>query len=156
MSEADSIVVLSLDEQRYALWLSSVERVLPALFVTPLPKAPEIVLGVIDVQGEIVPVVDLRKRFRLPPRDMALDDHVVLARSPRRRLALVVDKVAGVEVADRAQCVGVEALPPGSGYVAGLVKTKEGLVLIHDLGTFLGLEEERALDAALEATRGVA
>ena len=60
----DQIVVFALDEPRYALPLSAVERVVRAVEITPLPKAPEIVLGVINMQGQVVPAVDIRKRFR--------------------------------------------------------------------------------------------
>ncbi len=59
-------IVFTLDEQRYALHLSAVERVICVVEITPLPKAPEIVLGIINVGGQIIPVIDMRKRFRLP------------------------------------------------------------------------------------------
>lgn len=53
-------MVFVLDEQSYALYLPSVERVVRAVEVTPLPKAPDIVSGIINLRGKITPVVDLR------------------------------------------------------------------------------------------------
>src|SRR5688572_17613003 len=119
MDPSSAIVVLTLDEQRYGLRLPAVERVVRSVFVTPLPKAPEIVLGVIDVGGEVVPVVDVRRRFRLPTREVGLTDQLVLARTARRRVALIVDRVAGVELADPAAFTNADVLPPESDYVAG-------------------------------------
>lgn len=64
----EALVVFRLDERRYALPLSVVERVIRAVEVTPLPKAPPIVLGAIDVQGRVVPVLNVRRRFLMPDR----------------------------------------------------------------------------------------
>src|SRR5438128_1465044 len=90
---ADQLVVFSLEDCRYALRLATVERVFRVAEITVLPRAPEIVQGVIDIQGQVVPVVDVRKRFRLPERDMSLSDHLILARTIKRPVGLVVDGV---------------------------------------------------------------
>jgi purine-binding chemotaxis protein CheW len=63
VDKLNQLVVLTLDEQRYALHLSAVERIVRMVEITPLPKAPQIVLGVVNVQGRIVPIVNIRKRF---------------------------------------------------------------------------------------------
>ena len=74
-----SLVTFFLDDRRYGLHLDAVERVLPALDVTPLPKAPEIVLGLINLKGKIIPVLDVRRRFRLQEREIGLQDHFIIA-----------------------------------------------------------------------------
>ena len=152
-SAPNQLVVFTLDEQRYALPLSAVERVVRAVEITPLPKAPEVVLGVIDAQGQVIPVVDVRRRFRLPSRPVDEDDRFILARTSRRRVALVADSVAGVhEPADR-EVTSAEQELPFAEHIQGVAKTPHGLILIHDLDRFLSLDEEQQLDAALpEAT----
>src|SRR3990172_5353590 len=55
MQMADQLVVFHLDEQRYALHLACVERTVAAVEVTPLPGAPGIVAGIVNVQGSVVP-----------------------------------------------------------------------------------------------------
>lgn len=62
MSVMQWLVIFALDEQRYALYLSAVDRVIPALEIVRLPQAPDIVVGLINLQGRIIPVVDVRKR----------------------------------------------------------------------------------------------
>lgn len=84
MNNLNQLVVFTLDEQRYALHLAAVERIVRVVEVTPLPKSPEIVLGVVNVQGRIIPVVNIRKRFRLPEREIALSNQLIIASRSRR------------------------------------------------------------------------
>ena len=141
------LVVFALDRQRFALPLSAVERALRVVDVLPLPRAPQIVRGIIDVAGQIVPVVAPRDRFGLPPRETALGDQLLLARSATRTLALLVDGVSGVADCDEADLAAPDV--PGTPYVRGIAKLADGLVVIHDLDAFLSLDEEQALDHAL-------
>jgi len=143
------IVVFSLDEPRYALDLFAVERVIRAVEITPLPKAPEIVLGVINVIGQVVPVVDVRKRFSLPGREMGLSDRFIIARTSRRLVALVADDVIGVQKLGNRQIINAEQDLPFAGYIKGVAKVDGDLILIHDLDRFLSLDEEWKLEEAL-------
>ena len=149
---SDELVVFTLDEQRYALRLAAVERVVRAVEVTPLPKAPEIVLGMINAQGRIVPVVNVRKRFQLPEREVELSDQFIIARTSRRTVALVVDAVNEVVPCPEAQVVAAEKILPGLEHVAGVLKLPDGMIFVHDLDRFLSLDEEQALEAAMEQT----
>src|SRR5258706_9699265 len=88
---SDRLVVFMLDAMRYALRLSCVERIVRVVEIAALPQAPEIVLGIINVHGEIIPVLDIRKRFCLPESELKLESHLVIARTTRRRIALAVD-----------------------------------------------------------------
>lgn len=150
MSDSQSqIVVFLLDKRRYGLALSAVERVVRMVDVTPLPQAPALVFGVVNVQGRVIPVVNPRRRFRLPERNFELSDQLVIARTARRTVAFVVDGVSDVLEYSLEKAVGVHEIVPGIEYVEGVVKLGDGLVLIHDLDKFLSLEEEQALDVAI-------
>lgn len=151
MEEVGRLVVFVLDDQRYALRLSAVDRVVSMARVTPLPKAPDVVLGVIDVQGKIIPVIDMRRRFRLPEREAALTDRLIVAHTARRPVALAADAVAGILEYPGHDVIAAEGVLPGVEYVEGIVKLDDGLILIHDLNRFLSLEEEQSLDRALAA-----
>jgi purine-binding chemotaxis protein CheW len=152
MNMSNQLVVFALDEQRYALHLSAVERIVRVAEVTPLPKAPEIVLGVINVQGQIIPVADIRRRFRLPEREIDLSDQLIIAKTSKRTVALVVDEVTGVIERLQQDVIPTENVLPGLEYVEGIAKLEEGMVLIHDIDKFLSLEEDRKLAAALRNT----
>lgn len=144
-----AFVAFNLDGLSLALPLDRVARAVRAVAATPLPQAPEIVCGVVNVQGRIVPVINLRRRFGLAEREIGLDDQLLIAHGATRMLAMVVDAVGGVIECDEKDFVPVDTVVAGTRHVKGIVKGPDGMVLIHDLDSFLSLEEERALDAAL-------
>lgn len=149
MNELTQLVVFRLDEQRYALPLASVERIVRAVEVTVLPDAPAIVLGAIAVAGRILPVLNLRRRFGLPEREINPDDQFLIAHTTRRIVALVVDEAQGLIEYPAAGIVPPARIVPGLERIQGVVKLDEGLVLIHDLEKFLSLDEAHALDEAM-------
>lgn len=143
------IIVFTLDEGRYALHLAAVQKTVRMVEITPLPKAPETVLGVINYHGSVVPVLNMRRRFRLPERETGLSDQLIIASTARRVVALVVDGVSDVVALPPEQLVDPEEVLPGLAYVNGMVLLEGGLVFIHDLDAFLSLEEERTLESAM-------
>jgi purine-binding chemotaxis protein CheW len=150
MNRLIRLVNFNLDDQKYALFLSAVIRIIRAVEITGLPKAPEIVLGVINMHGLIISVFDIRKRFRLPQREMQLDDQLIIASTSKRTVALLVDSVNDVIEIPEEKIIAGEKILPGLEYVEGVVKTEDGMILIHDLEQFLSLQEEKALHEALE------
>ena len=148
------LVVFSLDDQRYALPLASVQRSIRVVAITPLPEAPAILLGIVDLGGVVIPVIDIRKRLNHPPRDLRLSDHLVVATTGKRTVALLVDATLGVIEASPATYVPAGDIVPQLERVEGVVKLADGLVLIHDLERLLSLEEATAIDRALRATAG--
>jgi purine-binding chemotaxis protein CheW len=143
------LVVFTLHEQLYALRLAAVDRIARVAEITALPSAPEIVQGVVNIQGRIVPVISLRRRFGLPDREVALSDHLIFARTSQRAVALLVASVVGVIDCPAQRVTASEAILADSAYVEGVLKLDDGLVLIHDLDTFLSALEDRKLSQAL-------
>ena len=152
MKKSNFLVVFTLDHQRYALPLHAAQRVVRMVAITPLPDAPDIILGVVDFHGQVIPVINVRWRFGLPERAIALTDQLVVAHTARRPVALVVDTVLDVIENAEQKLIATETILPKIAYVEGVVKLPDGLILIHDLDTFLSLEEESALDQALDVS----
>ena len=146
---ADHLVVFTLEAQCYALSTAVVDRVVRMVDITRVPQAPDIVLGVISVQGQILPVLNVRKRFRLPERDLGLSGQLIMAQTTRRSVALAVDAVTGVVNRAEVAVTASETILPGLAYVQGVAQLADGLVLIHDPDTFLSLREEHVLDEAM-------
>jgi Chemotaxis signal transduction protein len=142
------IVVFTLNEQKYGLMASAVQRVIRAVEITSLPKAPEIVLGVINLEGEIIPVLDIRKRFHLPPTEIDPANNFIISTASSRTVAVVVDAVLGLHKTEETSVFSEKNLP-GAEYVQGIVKLQDGMILIHDLDQFLSLEEKTRLDDAI-------
>ncbi len=162
-AEKRPLVVFSLDGRRYALDLACVRRSIRVVAITPLPEAPAIVLGIIDLGGEVIPVIDVRMRFNHPPREVLLSDnlravrlsdHMIIAAAGKRTVALLVDETRGVVEAPPESCAPAGDILPRLELLDGAVKLADGLVLIHDLGRLLSLEEDAAIERALGAAAG--
>jgi purine-binding chemotaxis protein CheW len=145
------ILLFALGDQRFGLWARDVRELVRAVAIVPLPRAPRIVEGVINLRGRIVPVLDLRSRFGLPPKELEPSDHFVVAAVGARLVAVRADRALDLIPVhlDRAQLAELEAA--GARYVAGVARLPDGLALIHDLQTFLDVRETAALDDALGA-----
>lgn len=149
MASERYLLAITLDQQRYALCLSAVERIVRMVEITALPAAPLAVCGMVNVQGRILPVYDLRRRFGLPQREIALTDQLIVARTACRPVALVADTATVMAYAE-ADLVAMENMRLDVQYMEGVVKLEDGLIFIHCLEKFLSLEEERSLERALD------
>ncbi len=151
MDDSYQLVVFLLDDRQYALQhLASVEKIVRAVQVTPLPKAPDIVIGVINLQGQIIPVVNIRRRFGLTEQEVNLGDRFIVACTPKRTLAFVADAVTGVLKLPHDALITKERVITGLEYINGVAKLEDGMILITDLDSFLSLEEEAKLETALK------
>jgi len=147
---ADQILVFTLDELAYALPLPTVVRVIHAVEVRRLPKAPEIISGIINVQGQIIPVADIRKRFGLVAHEIEPDNRLIIADTGKKQIAILVDTVTGIrDLSSRQLTIAKETLPFAE-HIMGVAKVDDGLVLIYDLDRFLSLDEEKELEQALK------
>lgn len=145
MNPAGAVVVFMVERQRFAVPLAEVVRVLPAVELTPVPGAPPVVVGVFDLHGELIPALDRRHRHAGSVR---LSDQLIVVRTQRRILALLVDDVSGVVERPMSP---LPASTEGFEPYRGTVRLADGVVLIHDVEMFLSPQEALAFDEALEA-----
>ncbi len=152
MEKLNRLLVFTIDEERYALYVDVVERIVRAVEVTPLPQAPDIVLGIINMKGQVIPVINIRKRFNRAKRKIDLNNRFIIARTQKRTVALVVDTVIGIVEPAKGKLVPAEKITPGMELFDGVIKLEDDmvLILIHNLDRFLSLEEETILEHAME------
>jgi purine-binding chemotaxis protein CheW len=146
MNQPNHFVIFALDKQQYALPTSVVERIVRMVEVTLLPKTPEIVLGVINVQGRIIPVINMRRWLRLPERAISLSDRLIITHSSTRTVALVADTVRGVVDRPEQEVTAAGNIFSGIDHVRGVVKLQDDIIPILDFDRFLSLEEEKMPD----------
>lgn len=149
------VLVFELAGERCGLPVADVHEIHHAVAVARIPDVPEAVLGVVDVRGTLLPVIDLRRRFGLPRRPIAPADHFIRARAAERVVLLHVDRADRVEHVDDGALTRTTALTRGGEVVAGVAQTAEGLVLIHDLRALLSQAEADALDAAMRGAEAL-
>lgn len=138
-----------LAEQRLAVTLDQVVRVLPALQVTPLPGAPEAVCGLVNVHGKLLPVVDLALRFGWVPPVPGLWQPFIWLRSSTRELLLPVTRVESVCSAVAEDFIPAPDPRVPSSLLRGVLRTDEGLLLIQDVEQLLSDSDEVQLAALL-------
>lgn len=95
-SERAELCTFRVGGEDYAVDIMRVREIIPPLPVTPVPRAPSFVEGVIRLRAEVIPVVDVRKRFGLPAEPPTRKTRFVIVRIGGRRIALVVDEVTEV------------------------------------------------------------
>ncbi|MBN1893878.1 purine-binding chemotaxis protein CheW [bacterium] len=147
-------VIFEIHHQRFALPLNRVRRIARSVSITPLPNAPESVLGLINVQGSVIPVVDIRKKFNLSRPEIRLDDHLIIGSTSRRMLALMVDSVHDIFEIESSRIIQDPNLSSGRGSVDGAIITDDNIILIQDLEKVLSADENRALDHSMKDGAG--
>lgn len=144
------LLIFTLDNQRFALPVSSMERVFPVVEVTPLPDAPDIVTGIVNIHGSIIPVFNIRRRFRLPETAINLTDKLIIARTANRSVGIVVDAVSDVMEYSEKDIVDADKIVPGMEYIYGVAKLDDNIILIHNIDKFLSPGEENKLDEVMQ------
>lgn len=138
-NSSDQYLTFVLAQEEYAVEIVKVQEIKSWSTVTPIPCSPEHVLGVINLRGAIVPIVDLRKQFNLPEWDGEGIRAVVIVRSEfdgsPRTLGLLVDEVSDVyhvQEAEIQEC-GQFSTTIGGNFIAGLSQRDDSLLILIEL-----------------------
>ena len=143
------VIVFTLGEQRYGVPLALVERVIRAVEITPVPKPSPLLLGVVDVGGQVIPAFNVRRAMRLPDRDIDPDDMYIMARTTCRRIILVVDSVSGIAEYAEQDLTAAGRILPDLEFVEGVIRIADGIILIMDLDLFLSISEDYSQEDAM-------
>lgn len=152
--DGSQFLIFTVEGHRFALRLENVERVIPVAELTPLPDAPASIAGAVNWRGRIIPVADIRGRFRLAPRETLLTDKIIITSTRRITLGFLADDAAGVYALKGADIVAPGELMPGIARIEGVVRTDDGMIIIQDIDRFLSSEEEERLAAVVQKHKG--
>ena len=143
-----AILTFGLDGQMYGLPITAVNQIIELVAITRIPQVPSGVQGVINVHGNIVPVIDLRQRFNLLPAPYHLHTPLILADVDEHTVALVVDEVK--EVVE----IGQTSMPDEDtvDLITGTVNVDRQLIPMVNVHCILSQEEQKQLDQVLAAT----
>jgi purine-binding chemotaxis protein CheW len=144
------IVVCELADEHYGLDIARVFEIIRHQPVTPVPRAPSFVKGVINLRGRIIPVVDLRGRFGMQEAEATKESRIVVAESGSTRVGLIVDSVSEVLLVplDAVEATPEVAAGDDAGYLRGIAKLGDRLVLLLELDGLFGLDEQQQLAGA--------
>jgi purine-binding chemotaxis protein CheW len=142
------LVIFGLAKEFYGVDIATVEGIIKLQAITAVPRAPAFVEGVTNLRGEVLPVIDLRKRFGLPVDEKrGKDTRIIVVVMGGKKVGMVVDAVSEVlRVADTA----IEPPSPivttvDSVFIRGIAKVDDRLVILLDLGQILSVEEKGSL-----------
>lgn len=138
----DHYFVFTIQDRSYAIRLSAVEKVVRAAELIFLPDKPEGILGLINLRGKSIPVVNIRRYFRLPDREIELEDRIVICRTHTHMAAFMADAVEGVVIftPDRLDAAD-QIFPEMEQHISGVGRIKEKSVIICDIRRLLSGHE---------------
>lgn len=150
------LVIFRLGDDLFAADIFAVERVLRYQSPRSLPDVPPWIEGVIEYQQRVIPVVNLRRRFELPARDVAPETRIVVLNAHDEWIGIVVDSVVEVSTVDASQVSPAPSFFRGlaSEYLKGILRRVEGerLVIVLDVEQLLSATERIVLQ--LGSVRG--
>jgi len=152
MSKELHIVGFQIGRETFGVPISQVHEIVRVPEITSVPDAPEAVVGVMNLRGKIVPVVDLRRRFGANSDTYTRKNRVVVAEVEGKLVGLVVDSASEV-----LKLASSEVQPGNSmfhdqdlNYIIGVGKIRERLIILIDLARVLERNELRRLSSAVQ------
>ena len=136
-------VTFFLSQEKYGINVMQVQEVLRVTEIAPVPGAPDYVLGIINLRGNVVTVIDTRQRFGLESKELDDSTRIVIVESNDQVVGILVDSVA--EVID-LQLSEIESAPnvgteDSSRFIQGVASQNDELLIIIDLNKLLSDEE---------------
>ena len=144
------LVTFRLDAEAYGINVMQVQEVLRVTEIAPVPGAPAYVLGIVNLRGNVVTVIDTRRRFGLPTAEITDASRIVIIESGEEVIGILVDSVSEVvelrqSAIELAPSVGTEE---SSRYIQGVATRSEDLLIVVDLNKLLSEDEKFELRQA--------
>jgi len=148
MTDVLQLVSFNLDTEEFGVDIGAVQEIVRMPEITKVPRSPDFVEGVVNLRGKIIPVVDLRKRFRLPVGEATKSTRIIIVTVGGKTVGMIVD---GVSEVLRLDAASVEPTPEmvasaiDAAFLKGIAKLEGRLLILLDLDLILNQEEARAL-----------
>jgi purine-binding chemotaxis protein CheW len=140
----EKYVVFQIGEGNYSIALEEVSQIIRYENVTDVPTAPSFVDGVINVGGEVIPVVNLRTRFALDPGEVSRKNRVIIVQKQDIRYGILVDSVREILDLDQdsvaSEAASVFGMKPE--FVRGIAKIRDYLLVLLDIFKVLSTAPE--------------
>jgi len=131
-------VVFRIDRQRYALPLDHVIRAVRMVAVTPVPDAPNSMLGIIAMAGQMLPVIDLRRLFgQTGTHPAELQDVLLIVQIQDQTVAAIVDEVLDILELSSKQIQSPPAAVSQSRFLSAAIQLEDSLILVLDASRLL-------------------
>jgi purine-binding chemotaxis protein CheW len=132
------LVCFRLDKNHYAIPLDYVDRVLRMVAIAKVPDAPKWMIGVIDLQGQVIPVLDLRKRFNLPEKAIHPDNRMIVLHHKEKLYAITADEVTRVAELSQMTSNHAHGMMDENIPVSNVLRYESHLIMVLDPEKIVG------------------
>lgn len=141
------IVVFSLGDEWYGVDIASVREIIVMQKITPVPRTPEFVQGIINLRGRVIPVLDLRKHFGFEPKVYDEAQRIMVTDIDDEIVGVVVDSVLSVMRLPESAVEPPSPMVTGpeAQYLIGIAKTENKLIVLLDMARIINDAEKRML-----------
>jgi purine-binding chemotaxis protein CheW len=153
----EHVVIFRLADEFYALDIQAVQEIVRMQTITSIPGSDPWVEGITNLRGRVVPVIDLRKRCGVEPREYTAETRIVVVSSATGMVGLIVDAVSEVMriPSDQVELPSAIVTVPENTYLRGIAKLQNQLVSLMDLEGVLPtgavIEDAQSVEAATAA-----
>ncbi len=139
-----------LADEEYGIEILKVQEIIGVMSITPVPRTPKFIRGVINLRGKIIPVVDIRLKLTMPQAEQTEETCFIVVKARGLEMGIVVDKVsevadiAGEDIQD-APSFGEEV---NTDYILGIGKSQNRVRLLLDIDKVLSSQDIIALKKA--------
>jgi purine-binding chemotaxis protein CheW len=129
------LVGFRLDNEDYAIAITKIQEIILMKPITRIPQVPDFLEGLINLRGSVIPIVNMRKRFGLSPREVDDETRTIVVNIHDKTVGCIVDAVTQVMRINRDQIQPppLSVLAVSHQYIAGLARLEDRLLIILDI-----------------------
>ncbi|MGE5474727.1 MAG: chemotaxis protein CheW [Ignavibacteriales bacterium] len=143
--EENQYVIFRIDDKDFGIEIQHVHEIdrLKEVVINPVPKAPDYVEGIINLRGEVVPVLDLRKKLGLPVKEIGRETRILIVKMENKTIGLIVDMVLRVINIDSKEITITpeEISDVNTRFFSGIVRLEKRITLLLNINEVLRAEE---------------
>lgn len=142
------LVSFNIGEEEFGLDILRVQEIIRMIEITRVPNAPKFIVGVINLRGKVIPIIDLRTRMGMEPKDRDKDTRIIVIEIDAKIVGFIVDKVNEVLRIDKSITQSPPPMVSGidSDYITSIAQMEDRLLILLDLTRLLSSSEGKQLD----------
>ena len=149
------IVVFTLNDREYALDVAQVREVIRITTILPLPDVPSWIEGIINLRGEILPILSLPRKLNIGTQNQNDLNRVIIAHRQERCFGILVDSVLGVKTISKKDLCIPDELLRETGTIQAVAKIDHQMIPLLDLYSLLNESETQTLQGASQQSEAV-
>jgi purine-binding chemotaxis protein CheW len=148
--QGEKFLTFFLANEEYGIEILKVQEIIGMMGITPVPRTPHFVRGVINLRGKVITVVDLRLKFAMEPKEQTEETCIIVVQTHGIQMGIMVDKVSEVlDIATKdiedAPSFGIEV---NTDFILGMGKSQSKVKLLLDIDKVLTSPELKQVNAA--------